>query len=310
MNMNELRFFYKTNPKYQFHMRLIKSMTFKVTKKCRLEDDGASKDFIFLVGCGRSGNTLLRRLMMQEMDIYIPPETYVLPEQIMHFYRNSGESWDYKVKTTISLLEYHKEFDTFNVLTLRDFVEEACRWPEKEQSLFNLINKLYFWLSVNDGVESRFVGDKTPLNTLSLGVIRKAFPRARYICMKRDPIDVVSSYINSGLCGDVSRAAERWKASYCAWNNFKTDNPNLRFIEVDYEKLVSAPENTILEISGRIGVPLREKRVKDILDIMGDVCLRKHHASVYDAPNRKSIGKGKRFLTDREIDIINSVINA
>jgi hypothetical protein len=41
-------------------------------------NEGGQPPFLFIAGAGRSGNTLLRRMMMERLSIYMPPETYVL----------------------------------------------------------------------------------------------------------------------------------------------------------------------------------------------------------------------------------------
>ena len=39
--------------------------------------------FLLIVGSGRSGNTLLRKLLMENCNIYIPPESYVLGQEVI-----------------------------------------------------------------------------------------------------------------------------------------------------------------------------------------------------------------------------------
>jgi len=48
---------------------------------------------IFIIGSGRSGNTLLRRILTGSEELYIPPETYVLGDTIRNFPEYSRLEW-------------------------------------------------------------------------------------------------------------------------------------------------------------------------------------------------------------------------
>lgn len=275
------------------------------------KDIGASKDsgnFLFIVGCGRSGNTLLRRLLMEKFDLYIPPETYVLPRQIEQYVFNSSLRWPEKVDVILSILENHPEFETFGVNSFAGFKQKAKEIPESERTFENLISAFYLWLGSVHGVDSRWVGDKTPLNTLNLGTIGKAFPNAKFIYLERDPVDVVQSYLDSGIYEKASEAALRWKTSLNAWSRFKKSKASSDVIEVRYEELVTSPDEILEAIGHQLSIPERGQSQAFESSALGDVGLRAHHANVNKSPMTSSIGKGREEISIDDLATVRTVL--
>lgn len=271
-------------------------------------DDQDSRGFVFIIGCGRSGNTLLRRIMMERFDLYIPPETYVLSRQIEQYVFNSRLRWPEKVDVILSILENHPEFETFGVTSFEDFSATAKKMPDNEQTFESLISALYRWLGSANGVESRWVGDKTPLNALNLGIIAKAFPKAKFIYLERDPVDVVQSYLNSGIYKNAKDAAVRWKISLKAWEQFSKNKSNSNMIEVRYEDLVTTPEAVLDAIGCQLSIPEREERQIFEPSALGDVDIRPHHSNVNKSPMTSSIGKGRKEISPEDLGVLRRIL--
>lgn len=300
----------QTNPRLQpivFAISpLIRNCHLRKRRKLVVEDDGKC---LFIVGCGRSGNTLLRRLLMEQYDIYIPPETYVLASQILDFKDNRNKPWPAQVDITLAKLEYHPEFETFGIPSLNAFAAEAKKWPVNKRSFHDLIIDLYKWMATFHGRSVEWIGDKTPINTLSLGVIHMAFPSAKFIFMERDPVDVVASYLNSGIYSSPSDAAERWLKSYLAWKRFSNLKCPNDLIEIKYEELVSDSSKCIEDIGTKFDIPLNhDKKGRSNMEnpSLGDVEMRRHHSNVLSPPSMSSIGKGRSSISG---DALNSVRN-
>lgn len=266
---------------------------------------------LFIVGCGRSGNTLLRRLLMEKYDIYLPPETYVLGSQIVDYKAGKNKSWAHRVETALARLEYQHEFETFGIASLSPFALDAKEWPVDKRSFQDLIINLYKWMASLHGRHVEWVGDKTPLNTLNLGLINRAFPRAKFVFMERDPVDVVASYLNAGIYSSPSEAAERWVKSYLAWEGFSKLKPSTDIIEIKYEDLVSDSSQCITDIGNKFHIPLGDEKkiranAKD--SFLGDVGMRLHHSNVLKAPSSSSIGKGRSNMDPVGLSCVRNVI--
>lgn len=263
---------------------------------------------LIIVGSGRSGNTLLRRLLMENADIYIPPESYVLPSEVATSLKCPAIDWPTQVDLSLAKFEYQQEFDAYEINSLREFALLAKQWPKSQQTLGCLLSELYKWIAITKGFNVDFWGDKTPLNTLRLGLIKKLFPQAKYIYIERDGVDVCVSYLNAGLCDNLTKAAVRWKYSRRAWLNFKKSLPINNYIEIKYEGMVRDPEKTINEIINKLKLPSKNCRSR-VLEKMGDVLLRDHHVNVAFAPNTKSINKGRNKISDHDKESIKKILN-
>ncbi|MBZ9538296.1 sulfotransferase [Modicisalibacter tunisiensis] len=261
-------------------------------------------NFLFIVGCGRSGNTLMRRLLIENYDIYIPPETYVLPSQIKWLDAHKSSPWPEKTRHLLNFLKKSEDFESFGVKNLFEFSSEAEKWPPPLQNISYFTASLYRWLGKKNGITSKWSGDKTPLNTLYLKTIQDVFPNAKFIFMERDPFDVTSSYLKSGIYGSAEQAIQRWIASYNAWHELCVKTGRHNKITISYENLVSRPEELIDFIGKVFGIPKRPQKEIIKPDMLGDVSMREHHANVTRPVFSTSIGNGKEKLTQEEIEIV------
>ncbi len=281
---------------------------FAPPKKNRLSL-GFERNFIFIIGSGRSGNTLLRRLLMERYDVYIPPETYVLPRIADYAILGRSLDWCSYVELIVGALEYHAEFETFNISSLRDFALQAKGWSKVNQTTPNLIRELYMWLAEGAGLKSAWVGDKTPLNTLYLGRICHVVPNAKYIYLLRDGVDVSVSYKVAGIYDSLLEGARRWLKSDNSWEAFRSTLNRSEYIEIKYENLVADPDNSVRQIGSKFDIPPRKyKSIKK--EELGDVCFRMHHANVVNDPNIDSIGKGRIALSNHDASELKLILNA
>jgi hypothetical protein len=260
---------------------------------------------LFIVGSGRSGNTILRRLLMASGDIYIPPESYVLGQSVRSSLDIIGASWGDRVKLILSKFEYHPEFHTFGVTSLRDFARLAEQYPLERQTLGDLITGLYEWLAREHIGLPSWLGDKTPLNTLSLGLMKSIFPQARFLYIERDGADVVHSYLEAKIYPDGLQAGQRWLSSRRAWLSFKSSLARQHYAEVKYENLVRTPELEIKRLLEHFNIPERQAGSLKL----GDVDVHEHHANVLAPVNPNSIGKGRREMAEGQKNKLRVMLN-
>jgi hypothetical protein len=101
-----------------------------------------------------------------------------------------------------------------------------------------------------------FFLDKTPSNTHCLGEISELLPESRFIHIVRDPRDVVASLLAASRTWGSGWAPRKSKAAVKIWlravrnaNKAAGNIPPHLYLEVRYEKLVAAPEDTLLDIA-------------------------------------------------------------
>lgn len=264
----------------------------------------------FIIGSGRSGNTLLRRIIGKTSGIHIPPETYVLRSLIKLFRQNKHLRWQQLVNLMLANIEYHSEFKTFRLDNLRELALELYDTPLFRRSLSHIIDRFYRFHAWKTGRDCERWGDKTPLNTLYLERIHSAFPKAQYINIVRDGCDVSYSYVSAGLYDHLEDAAERWRESVIKADQFANQH-SASVLSIRYENLVSEPSKVVKRICGFLEVPYSDKLIstgEEQPDEMGDVEMKDHHYNVKKPITTKSIGKGRRNLSTQKKKELNKII--
>jgi hypothetical protein len=104
----------------------------------------------FIVGSGRSGTTLLRRLLESSPALHVPPELHQLGEAIRVFRRNCTLPWPELVRATLAVFAFDPTFEAFGV-RLADLAREVDRRPAGERSLAALLDALYRAHAVRSG---------------------------------------------------------------------------------------------------------------------------------------------------------------
>lgn len=286
--------------------------------------NGSGYQPFFIVGSGRSGNTLLRKLLMEKSKVVIPPEIPGLGSVIRRFSQVGCGEWGEIVDKV--LMTFHqladidvKTYDSsgnsivYNLANELNIDFEVLKAelrsvPSKEQSLNKMIASIYEAYSQRMFGEVMPWGDKTPWNVFHYPRIKKVFPQAKYIHMLRDGRDCVSSYVNSlgSLMNlDCRSAAHRWRSSVRSVVKIKEQNPD-RFMEVRYEDLVLSPDSIASQVIEFLGFESISKGGVD-QKMLGDVNAS-HHRNLLGSINAQSVGRWKSDLSDHEKNIVTKLI--
>lgn len=262
----------------------------------------------FIIGSGRSGNTLLRAILETHPEVHIPPETYVIGKVINDYIRYSRLPWSILLKVILAEFEYYPEFATFGI-SLRELYNKLKETTQKERNLAYILHSLYIYHAQSVLKKAKRWGDKTPMNTFYLDKIYSVFPDSRFIHIIRDGRDVVLSYMKMGRYNTIQESADRWFRSVQKAIEFGRRYPK-QYIEFRYEDLVRSPKNTIQYVCDFLGL--------EFIDIMlrhhemnlnlGDVEVRAHHEKVKNAINVASIGNWRQHFKTEEIVRLNARI--
>ena len=136
---------------------------------------------LFILGCVRSGTTLVRNLLRRVPDTICPEET--------HYFRY-GEPFRTRAYTrnflTSKTLLTHREIDGIPADVFETMLSKArtrgdllCQHVDHMARARGLTH--YRWF------------DKTPQNVYGLPLIRSEFPKARFLHLVRNPLNVVAS---------------------------------------------------------------------------------------------------------------------
>jgi tetratricopeptide (TPR) repeat protein len=115
-------------------------------------------------------------------------------------------------------------------------------------------------LTANSGDAARVV-DKSIFNFMYLGAVHAVFPRARLICMRRNPIDTcLSCYFQDfppslSFTHDLSDLAHLYRLHHKIVSHWRSVLPPEAFLEVPYEELTADQENWTRRIIEFLGLP-------------------------------------------------------
>ena len=263
----------------------------------------------FIIGSGRSGNTLLRSMLIASNEVSIPPESYVWPRIIRRFRTYSFLPWEICCSMVISEFEAYKEFYTWDINLY--FAHQRCRkLSVKNRTLSNILHVIYSTYGDEKGKSGLRWGDKTPINTIYIDKIYKIFPKAQFIHIVRDPLDVVCSYVKAGLYDDYESAALFWNSATERAKKLGRRLPKNQFLEIKYEQLVSSPTEVLKEVCAFLGITYSDS----ILDFwmnkghLGDVDFKAHHKNLGKPVSTDSIGKWKSVLSTEEVNRLNKIL--
>ena len=206
---------------------------------------------VFIVGCGRSGTTILGTALAMH-----PAVTYLNePRNLWHRAYPETYIWIKQARLGTGKLVF----------------TEADEVPAKTRKL----SRLLAWETWKTG--RPVLIEKLPINTFRLHFIRKMFPEARYIHILRDGIEVARSMHQlvdgrkwigaegykwkllaqlaqsredtrplADFCADAhERGLLEWRLSVESWLEFSRGLPERTCCEITYEDLVTQPVETL-----------------------------------------------------------------
>jgi hypothetical protein len=222
---------------------------------------------VFMVGCQRSGTTLLQRMVDANPDIAVVHESRFVDT----YYQNrQGLTPEGNVSPElVPLIAEHPRFTKLEVN--REGLESLI--PNGRPIHYrDFISGLY-------GLHGRalgkkIVGDKTPRYVRSIPELHALWPGARFVHLIRDGRDVCLSALQWRSGGELARRFETWKTDPVATAGIWWDwlvrlgreagenlGPDL-FYELRYEDLVADPAGQCERLCGFLDIPYDDAMIR------------------------------------------------
>lgn len=206
--------------------------------------------FPFLVGCARSGTTLLRAMLDAHPEVAVPGESYFplwFGRQRARYERPDGVD----VEAFLADLTAHSWFRHWNLS------DQAVRraLAEKPPADFPAaVRVVYGAYAHHHG--KRYYADKTPVFVLHIPTLAQLFPEAVFVHIVRDGRDVALSLLDVGWGPSrFGQAALHWRSRVEAgWRAARCLRPE-RYHEISYEALVRDPEGVARQLLAFLGLP-------------------------------------------------------
>ncbi|MDP8903877.1 MAG: sulfotransferase [Chloroflexota bacterium] len=219
---------------------------------------------IFIIGCARSGTTLLRLVLDSHSHISAGPETKFLPDMARMI-----ERWKLPAKFGLP----------------REY------WLERMREFYGTLQADYMRAR-----GKRRWAEKSPVYTLHLDLLEELYPDAQYVHLIRDARDVVASTRDRwGYRAGYSTALRKWRRYVTTARAFGAQVGPQRYYELRYEDLVAAPEARMRELIAFLGERW-EPRVLDYDKVEHD-----HHADhlAHQANRRRQTGDARLIYASR-----------
>jgi hypothetical protein len=223
--------------------------------------------YVFIVGCPRSGTTLLRRIIDAHRQIAITRETHWIAKR---FEKRQGVTPDGLV--TPELLSWLLSDEKFTRMGIRQDEleglmagEEAVPYSTFVTGVFDLYGK---------GQGKRLVGDKVPGYVRRIPTLHALWPKAKFVHIIRDGRDVCMSAINWSRAYKLARRYSTWTedptTTAAVWWEWQVrlgreDGGSLApqlYHEVRYEELVSRPAKECEKLCSFLDLPYDDAMLK------------------------------------------------
>lgn len=219
---------------------------------------------VFIVGCDRSGTTLLSLILSQSPDLHVTLESGFIPE----LYENRKDYSDFtSAKNRWYFLRDLKSTRAtsktiaFDIFEMSDDEAEVILRESAPNSYEGAIDALFSGTATLHG-KSRW-GNKTPKYVLHLSLINKLFPEAKIIHVIRDPRDVVASILKAGWTSTVKETALYWEKRVRSGINEGRKLGDDRYYELKYESLLQNPGDVIRQICDWLNIGFDKEFIQD-----------------------------------------------
>jgi len=264
----------------------------------------SSEPPVFIVGCSRSGTTLLRLMLTQHSRLHIPPESEFLlslHDSTDHYgdFSEPHQRWFFirDLQTTeVSMGAY-----AFPIFDLSIHEAEAALADRAPTDFAGAADALFHASAQKHG-KQRW-GDKTPHYVRHIKWLSEAFPDSQFVHMIRDGRDVARSRVEAGFTVSTRRSARHWNEEVQAGRRAGKRLPARRYRELFYENLVRNPESVLREVCDWLNLEFTDALFA--FDESGDASVPDEHAHLHEklnAPVDPSRAQAwKDSLSSREI---------
>ncbi len=223
--------------------------------------------YVFIVGCPRSGTTLLQRMVNAHPQIAITPESHWIPRL---FEKRRGLTPEGMV--TPELIPHLLENPRFTRLQVSGEELEALLGSGQPASYSSFVTAILDLYGKSHG--KTLVGDKTPGYVRRIKTLHLLWPTARFVHLIRDGRDVFLSTMHRALKNPKPGVFDTWEedpaTTVALWWELNVRSgrqagdslgPKL-YYEICYESLVSNPKEECTALCAFLGLPYDEAMLR------------------------------------------------
>jgi len=204
----------------------------------------------FVVGCGRSGSTMLRLMLDAHPDLAVPGESHFIPPlwRRRREYERDGRLDADALAADIAGTPHFGHWK----IPPEPYLE-AIRALDRP-SFAEVVERAFLANAENHG--KRRWADKTPIHVRHIELLSRLWPSARFVHLIRDGRDVALSYLTVPWGPrTVLEAAWKWRRDVSAGRAASGALGPERYVELRYERLVEDPRGALEELCAFVDLP-------------------------------------------------------
>ena len=237
--------------------------------KMRRKIESSPEKPIFIISASRSGSTFLRKVMVSSGKINIPPESGGIIPRALNKY---VEAMDGQKRQAV--VEAFSKSQESKFWAINNSYLDQIRQNSLDVPFGTLMAEFYKAYAHQYMFEGEQWGDKTPYLAYFIPELNLIYPRARFIHILRDPVDVVNSRMTH-FNDSLHSALNRWKTAVRSIKKAK----NVELLEVRYDHLQSNGHKIFNQIFRFAGIGNFQADFLTKTMHLGDTHLQ-HHAMV------------------------------
>jgi hypothetical protein len=214
--------------------------------------------YVFIVGCQRSGTTLLRRMLNAHPEIAIPRQTNWIAKWFEKQQRVTPDG-----RVTEDLLSRLLKYEEFAQMGIDEAELRSLLCIERQLTYARFVSFVFDLYGMERG--KNLVGDKTPSNVLRIPTLHALWPAARFVHLIRDGRDValsmlpcentrLRSRLASWTDSPVTTAAVLWDYRVRVGIEAGRELGPKLYHEVRYESLVTRPAEECARLCEFLGL--------------------------------------------------------
>lgn len=254
---------------------------------------------IFIVGCPRSGTTLLTVLLDRHDQIAMPPET--------HFFLHLPWNWRSAKYTHEELVDYFvDQTHMWDMKLDRDAVLD--RFRADEPTFPNFFRRALEEFGGRSGKVQP--GEKSPVHLSYIPRIVEMYPEAKILWLVRDGRDSVMAILRApDFPKNVRRSSHLWRRTILEGLRHERDWPR-NVLRVHFEELLRNPKAEMERVSRFLGVEFQERQLDS--GVQSGVVMTKelnYKGRALGQLDLSKIGEYRRQATPDQLRVMDAIMS-
>jgi hypothetical protein len=260
---------------------------------------------IFVVGCPRSGTTLLRLMLASHSHIGIPPEGTFISDLYAEF-------GGIKTISDKTITDFVGKF--FAIRKCREWLLHrepltAHLTRRRPTCYADLIHAVYEHYLLQRQPGRRRWGDKNPIYVTKIPLLHAIFPQAKFVHIIRDGRDVAISHRHPAFnLHSVKQAAQLWRERVTQGHLDGMRLGETHYIELRYEDLCLHPKRILKKLCDFCDIPFEYQNMMKFYKENDKKCMVPLHRHAWHSNTFRPLNTDRISIWQREMktdDVLN-----